>query len=262
MAFHGKTALVVGGASGMGKVHVERMAAQGAVVAVWDINEKSLKDIQKLSSKILPFRVDVTNPTDVEDAYAKTIKGLGEIDRYIHTAAIMPGDEIMHMSAEKIIHVMNINYFGMVHCVKAVLPGMLKRNTGDVILYGSSAGENGGHRQAAYNASKSANNMFADILYHENMKSKLRWVLVLPPAVSTPLMDQLTTEEGPQIIKDMVKKGNSWLFVTPEQVVDKVEKIIEKGKFRCYVGASKLVNILGRVTPGLLWKMAARKNGY
>ncbi len=262
MAFQGKTALVVGGASGIGKVHVERMAVQGTKIAVWDINEKTLEDVGKLSENISTYKVDVTSLDDVLEAYTKTIETLGQIDRYIHTAAIMPGDEIMHMPTEKITQVMKVNYFGMVHCVKSVFPDMLKRNSGDVILYGSSAGETGAHRMGAYNSTKAANNMFADILYHENIKSKLRWVLVLPPAVSTPLMDQLAVEEGPQSIKDLIKKGNSSQLVTPEQVVDEVEKCIEKGKFRCYVGAAKMSNLMGRIAPGLLWKIVAKMNGY
>ncbi|MFC1823256.1 SDR family NAD(P)-dependent oxidoreductase [Thermodesulfobacteriota bacterium] len=262
MAFHGNTALVVGGASGMGKVHVERMAAQGAKIAVWDVNEQTLKDVQKVSSHIMISKVDVTDFKGVQDAYAETIEKLGQIDRYIHTAAIMPGDEVMHMPAEKITQVMRVNYFGMVHCVKTVLPDMLKKDSGDVILYGSSAGETGAHRMAAYNSTKAANNMFADILYHENLKTKLRWVLVLPPAVSTPLMDQLLVEEGPKYIKDLAKKGHSSLLVTPEQVVDKVEKCIEKGKFRCYVGAAGMSNVMGRLAPNLIWKMIAKLNGY
>ena len=157
---------------------------------------------------------------------------------------------------------MNVNYFGMVHCVKTVLSDMLKRNSGDVILYGSSAGETGAHRMGAYNSTKAANNMFADILYHENIKSKLRWVLVLPPAVSTPLMDQLSVPEGPQFIKDLLKKGHSSQLVTAEEVVDAVEKCIEKGKFRCYMGTAKMGNIMGRIAPGLVWKIIAKMNGY
>jgi NAD(P)-dependent dehydrogenase (short-subunit alcohol dehydrogenase family) len=262
MAFHGKAALVVGGASGMGKVHVERMAALGAEVVVWDVNEQTLESVQKLSSNITTFKVDVTDLKAVQDGYAEALEKLGQIDRYIHTAAIMPGDEVMHMPAEKITQVMKVNYFGMVHCVKSVIPDMLKRNSGDVILYGSSAGETGAHRMAAYNSTKAANNMFADILYHENLRANLRWVLVLPPAVSTPLMDQLTVEEGPQSMKDLVKKGNSSQMVTPEQVVDKVEECIEKGKFRCYVGAARMGNIMARLAPGFMWKILAKMNGY
>ena len=75
-------------------------------------------------------------------------------------------------------------------------------------------------------------------------------------------MDQLTVEEGPQSMKDLVKKGNSSQIVTPEQVVDEVEKCIEKGKFRCYVGAAKMGNIMARLAPGLMWKMIAKLNGY
>jgi len=262
MTFRGRTALVVGGASGMGKIHVERMASQEAKVAVWDINQKALDETQKLSSNIITVNVDITDLEAVKAAYAKTIEDLGQIDRYIHTAAIMPGGEFMDLPTEMITKVMDINYFGMVHCVKAVLPEMLKRNSGDVILYGSTAGETGCHRMGAYNASKAANNMFADVLYHENIRTKLRWVLVLPPAVSTPLMDQLTVKEGPQIMKDTAKKGRSSQFVAPEEVVDEVEKSIEKGKFRCYVGIAKRGHLITRLAPGLLWKWMERKNGY
>jgi NAD(P)-dependent dehydrogenase (short-subunit alcohol dehydrogenase family) len=257
LAFHGKVALIVGGASGMGKVAALRLAAQSAKVAVADINEQSLEAIAREDKNITPYRLDVTQPTQVEEMVGRVVSELGPIDRFVHTAAIMPGMPIMDMPAETINRVMTINYFGMVNVTKAVLPAMLKRGSGDVILYGSSAGEVFCHNMGAYCASKAANNAFAEVLYHEHKNSGLRFVLVCPPAVDTPLVDQLVVETGPKAMKDAARKGN---MLSPEKVVDAVEKAIEKGKFKIYPGSAGPTVLMHRLAPGLLWKIVERMN--
>jgi short-subunit dehydrogenase len=257
MAFHGKVALLAGGASGMGRISALRLAAGNAKVAVADINEQSLADIAKESSNITTYQMDVTNQRQVEEIVSKVQTDLGPIDRLVHCAAIMPGMSLKDMPAEKINEVMIINYCGMVNVTKAVLPQMLERGSGDVILYGSTAGEAFSHNMGAYCASKAANNTFAEVLYYENKGSGIRFVLVLPPAVDTPLIDQLIVETGPKSMKDLARKGK---MISPEKVVDAVEKAIEKGKFKVYPGIAIVSTYMRRLSPGLLWYMVERMN--
>ena len=154
MAFHGKVALLTGGASGMGRISALRLAAGDAKVAVADINEQSLADIAKESDRITTYQMDVSNQRQVEETVARVQSDLGPIDRLVHSAAIMPGMLLKDMAAEKINQVMMINYCGMVNVTKAVLPQMLARGSGDMILYGSSAGEAFSHNMGAYCASR------------------------------------------------------------------------------------------------------------
>jgi NAD(P)-dependent dehydrogenase (short-subunit alcohol dehydrogenase family) len=121
MAFHGKVALLAGGASGMGRVSALRLAAQKAKVAVADINKKALGEIAKQSDHITTYPMDVTNQEQVEEIVAQVESDLGPIDRLVHSAAIMPGISLKDMPAEKINQVMIINYCGMVNVTKAVL---------------------------------------------------------------------------------------------------------------------------------------------
>ena len=94
-------------------------------------------------------------------------------------------------------------------------------------------------------------------MYYENKGSGIRFVLVLPPAVDTPLVDQLVVESGPKSIKDMARKGK---LISAEKVVDAVEEAIEKGKFKVYPGSALLSTYMRRLSPGLLWKIVERMN--
>ena len=89
---------------------------------------------------------------------------------------------------------MEINYVGMVNVCQTVIPAMVARDEGEVILYGSTAGLMPMQRFGAYGASKAANNFYAGLLIAEN-RSKVRMTLVYPPAVNTPLLDQAV--DGP-----------------------------------------------------------------
>jgi NAD(P)-dependent dehydrogenase (short-subunit alcohol dehydrogenase family) len=257
MAFHGKVAFLAGGASGMGRVSALRLAEKEAKVAVADINEKALEEIAKESSHIRTYPMDVTNQKQVEEVVTQVQSDLGPIDRLVHCAAIMPGMSIKDMPAEKINQVMIVNYCGMVNVTKAVLPHMLERGSGDIILYGSSAGEAFSHNMGAYCASKAANNAFAEVLYYENKGSGIRFVLVCPAAVDTPLIDQLTVETGPKAMIKAAEKGN---MISPEKVVDAVEKAIEKGKFKVHPGSAVAASLTRRIAPGLLWRIVERMN--
>ncbi len=134
MAFHGKVALITGGASGMGQLDALRLARQGAKVAILDLNEKGLADTAAQSDNIKAYKCDVTNLEQVQQVIAQVEQELGPIDRLVHCAAIMPGQSIKDMPAELINKVMAINYFGTVNLTKVLMPLMEARGRGDLIL--------------------------------------------------------------------------------------------------------------------------------
>jgi NAD(P)-dependent dehydrogenase (short-subunit alcohol dehydrogenase family) len=245
MAFYGKTALISGGASGIGRVHARQLAAQGAKVAILDVNEQSLSETVALSENIIPLHCDVTNLQAVEAVVKQVEREIGVIDRLINCAAIMPGGLLTDATADLINRIMLINYHGMVNVCQTIVPGMLARNQGDVIIYGSTAGLIASPRFGAYGASKAANNLYAKVLAEENKQSKVRFLLVCPPAVDTPLINQ--AKEGPAILHN--QKMRRYIMVTPEKVVESAEKCLEKGKKVCYPGPAKMVNVIARFLP-------------
>ncbi len=256
MAFHGKVALVTGGASGMGQLMALRLAEQGAQVAIVDLNEKGLAETAARSSNITPFTCDVSNEEQVQQVVAEVQAKLGPIDRLTHAAAIMPAGAIADMPAAQMNRLMTINFNGTVNMVKALLPSMLERRSGDMIVFGSMAGDVLTHNMGAYAATKAATNVFVEVMVRENLDSGIRFLLVCPPAVNTPLVDQ-ALEGGPKSLLDSKKAGR---MSTPAKIIDAIEAALEKGKWVVRPGEAAILTWIRRMAPGLLWKLMEKAN--
>lgn len=256
MAFYGKVAMVTGAASGMGRVAALRLAAQGATVAIVDLNQQALAQTVAMAPGMVPFTCDVSKLEQVEKLVADAEAQLGPIERLTHCAAIMPGQSLEAMPATNINQMMAINYGGTVNMVKTLWPRMQQRGAGDIIMFGSMAGEVLTHNLGAYCATKAATNTFAEVLYRENRNSPIRFLLVCPPMVDTPLVKQ-ALEQGPGSLSDALSKGR---MVSAESIIDAVENAIEKGRWRVTPGSAGFMMRLRRFFPGLLWKVMEKAN--
>jgi NAD(P)-dependent dehydrogenase (short-subunit alcohol dehydrogenase family) len=240
MAFKGKVALVTGGASGMGQLDALRLARQGAKVAILDLNDKGLQETAAQSPNIKAYKCD-----------------LGSVDRLVHCAAIMPGQSLKDMPAELINKVMAINYFGTVNLTKTLMPLMEKRGSGDIILYGSMAGSVLTHNLGAYCATKSAINSFAEVLVRENKHSPIRFLLVCPPMVNTPLVSQATAH-GPESLKDSAKTGKN--MAQPQEIIDAVEAALDRGDWVVRPKPAAFMMLWRRLFPASLWLVMEKAN--
>lgn len=257
MTFGGKVALVTGGASGMGRETALRMARRGARVAILDVNQKALAETAAESGNIAPYACDVSDLGQVRSVVAEVEKALGPIDRLVHCAAIMPGQALRDMSAEAIFKVMAINYGGTVNMTKTLLPLMEARGHGEIILYGSMAGDVLTHNLGAYCATKAATNAFAEVLVHENRNSPVRILLVCPPMVDTPLLEQ-AMEAGPESLKASRRTGSN--MASPSRVIEAAEAAIERGRWVVRPCGAALMVRFRRFFPGLLWKVMEKAN--
>ncbi|MGI9295708.1 MAG: SDR family NAD(P)-dependent oxidoreductase [Pseudomonadales bacterium] len=256
MAFYGKVALVTGGASGMGKLAATRLVESGATVAIVDMDEQALSQAAAHSNKVIAFKCDVSDPEAVTKMVAEVESTLGPIDRLTHCAAIMPGQSLKEMTIETINTQMSINYGGTVNMVKTVWPLMESRGRGDIIMFGSMAGEVLTHNLGAYCASKAATNAFAEVLHYENLESPIRFLLVCPPMVNTPLINQ-AVDHGPGSLAGAREKGR---MASPESIIDASEAGLEKGKWRVTPGEAGFMMLWRRLLPGVLWRVMANAN--
>lgn len=247
--------LITGAASGIGKLHAIRVARSGAKVALLDRNHDALAELASQHVGMTPFACDVTDHDLLTDVVAQVEHDLGPIERLIVCAAIMPGGTLLETSAGKINQIMQINYGGTVNIISAVVPLMLARGRGDVVIYGSTAGIVPIDRFGAYGATKAALNHYARVLMSENRGKGLRFQLVCPPAVDTPLLDQVQ-EGGPSLLTS----GRTWLsqMVTPEDVVDSVDRAFERGREINYPGRGKLIELAYRAFPRLIQAISNR----
>ncbi len=155
--FKGRAAIVTGGASGLGFETAKRLAAEGAQVALWDVNAASLAAAKPGAGAIHTVALDVSDPDAVAQAAKDTNAALGRIDILINSAGItgvtVPLIEFPIDSWRK---VMEVNVNGLFYCCRAVVPFMLRTGYGRIVNISSVAGKEGNPNASAYSASKAA----------------------------------------------------------------------------------------------------------
>lgn len=249
-------ALVIGAGSGMGRIHARREASRGLRVAIADRNLEGLRQTQEGHPEMRLIECDVTNASDVASMIREVEESLGPIDRMIYTAGIMPTALIQDASPEEVSRVMRVNYDGVVQVIANVLPSMLKRGRGKLIVYGSVAGYALTPHLAAYCASKAAVNAYLEILSEELKGTGVDIHLICPPMVNTPLIDQARNTSNPKSIQQAAREN---LLADPEAVVDAVEKGIERGKALVLpLAMAKALYHGRRLAPRLMWKVIRR----
>ncbi len=248
----GKVAIVTGGASGMGQITARRLARQGAKVAIFDVNDKGLQDTAAESDNITAFRCDISNLQDVEAKVTEVAAALGPIELLVHAAALMPGHKLIDHSHEDMERLFRINYFGTTYMVRAVLPAMMARGRGRIIAFGSIAGIALVPKMGAYCATKAAVNAYIEVLQNEIRSSGVRVHLVCPPAVNTPLVDQVVATDSPGSIIEAKKSGR---LGDPEQMIDAIEKGVRKDKDIIYPKEARLLYLWRALFPKLWWKV-------
>jgi NAD(P)-dependent dehydrogenase (short-subunit alcohol dehydrogenase family) len=248
---NGKVALVTGGASGMGQIAARRLAQQGAVVAIFDVNEQALADTAAGSDSLTAFRCDISNLVEVEARVAEVESRLGPIDLLVHAAALMPSFRLDEHSHESMERLFRINYFGTTYVVRAVLPSMTARGEGRIIAFGSIAGVALVPKMGAYCATKAAVNAYMEVLQNEIRHTGVRAHLVCPPAVNTPLVDQTIETDTPGSIIEAKKGGR---LADPEKMIDAIEKGVRKDRDIIYPGEARLLYLWRALFPRLWWK--------
>jgi NAD(P)-dependent dehydrogenase (short-subunit alcohol dehydrogenase family) len=253
MSFADQVVFVTGGGSGMGRLAARRMADAGAKVAAIDVNEAGLAETAEGREAIRTWHLDVTDNQAVLATVKEVEDRLGPIDRVYNAAAIMPTGLLMEQDTETILRIMEVDYNGVVHVTKAILPGMLQRRRGDLINFASIAGWGPTLHFGAYNAAKFAVVAFSEVLYHENRGKGVRIIAVCPPPVDTPLLDQAISK--PKVLE----MGRP---IPPSEVLDAIERDLAKGKPFCFPNnQTKLAWIMRRFAPGLVWSWVHRIEG-
>jgi short-subunit dehydrogenase len=234
------------------------MAAQGIRVAVVDRDREALTAVASESSNVHPVRCDVSSSEELGAALAGVESKLGVVDRMVTCAAIMPTSQLGDQETRDIQQVMAVNYGGTINAVQAVLPAMVRRRAGELIIFGSTGGSVLVPDCGAYCASKAATNVYGEMLIEELRGSGVHVMLVCPPLVDTPLLQQAVATSNPKIISDSIAKNR---FADPEFIINEVEKALAKGTEILMPGAeAKTVMWLRRMSPRLLWKIVRAAN--
>jgi len=251
-------ALVTGGGSGIGRVAARQFATAGRQVAILDVNEAGLKETAEGFDGIHVYPVDITDYAAVCAAVEDFEGRCGPLERVYNCAAIMPFGKLTEQDPAVTNKMMSINYGGLVHITRATLPGMVERGRGDFVSFASAAGLIPAMLMGGYNASKAAVVYYTEVLYHENLNSGVRFACVCPPPVATPLLDQGKETAWPKLMEST--EGSE---ITPETVLEAIEKDLEKGRFMVMVNRQTRIGaLMRRFAPGLIWKDIHKKEGW
>ena len=249
--------LITGGGSGMGREAARRFASRGANVALFDLNEAGMAETAAGFDNVHGWSVDVTDFNAVCAAVAEVEAKLGPILRLYNCAAIMPFGKLVEQDNAIIHKQMAINYGGLVNITQAVLPGMLQQGRGDFVSFASMAGWIPMLKTGAYTATKFAVRAFTETLQHEHLNSGIRFACVCPPAVATPLLKQGRESDWPKMLEDQGEP------ITPEVVIDAIEKCLDKGKFFVLPTRDAKIGVfMRRLFPGLIWKQVHQVEGF
>jgi NAD(P)-dependent dehydrogenase (short-subunit alcohol dehydrogenase family) len=161
MAFSGKTAVITGGGSGIGRACALGLGKQGARVAVWDVNgvtAASVADeVRGLGVRALPVRVDVAQVGQIEAAIRSTLDEFGRIDILVNGAGIaLAPKPILDTTPEELQRVFAVNLKGAWQCAQLAARDMIKRRSGRIINIASIAGKIPRMGLGAYCISKAA----------------------------------------------------------------------------------------------------------
>lgn len=192
MSLAGKNVIVTGAASGIGLATAQRLAREGANVAVWDVNEEGAQraaiELQTLGVKSLASRVDVSNRQHVEAAVKSCHAQVGPVSILVNNAGITLFKPFMETTEDLWDRVMSVNLKSMLVCTQAVLPDMLAAQWGRIINVSSSSAQTGSARMTAYAASKGGVIAFTKALAQELAPLGITVNNVPPGFIDTPML--------------------------------------------------------------------------
>jgi 3-oxoacyl-[acyl-carrier protein] reductase len=193
-----KTAVVTGGAQGIGLAIAEIFLESGALVSLWDQDEKLVNETaQRLSSKgnVEAVVMDVADLISVENAVRQTQTALGGIDILICNAGISgPTEKLWEYPPDAWQKIIDINLTGVFNCLRAVTPIMIEQNYGRIVNVASVAGKEGNPNASAYSSSKAGVIALTKSLGKELAQFDIAVNCITPAAAKTQIFDQMSEE--------------------------------------------------------------------
>jgi len=156
---HDRIALVTGGAQGLGEAICQRLAREGAHVAVADLNleraeQVAAEIVAQTGRRALAVRVDVTDEGQVEGMVRRTVDEFGRLDVLVSNAGILIAEGVDEFPADKWRAVIEVNLVGYFLCAKHAARVMKAQRSGAIIQINSKSGKQGSYKSSAYAASK------------------------------------------------------------------------------------------------------------
>ena len=193
--FQGKVAIVTGASSGIGRATALALAEQGGWVALASRNGEALsalaEELKRQGRQVIVIPTNVTQREQVEALVEEVLAQWGRVDILISNAGEYIRAPITDLDPADLQRSLDVNFFGGVYCVKAVLPHMLAQRSGHIVFVTSMDGKIGLPPDAPYVSAKFALTGFCEVLRQEVHDSGIAVTNVLPGRVDTVMIDNL-----------------------------------------------------------------------
>ena len=261
----GRTAVISGAASGIGRALAVRLAAHGCPLALTDIDPGGLAETASLTSSV-PV---LTEPLDVSErgaqlAFAATVADWAPapLGAAFNNAGVALAANVADSSSEDEEWLRRINFEGVVHGTHAYLPILLAQGSGAIVNTSSVFGLAGIPGQSAYCASKFAVRGFTESLRHELAGTGVRAVTVHPGGVKTNIARNGRLHTDPKGLgrskEEIAAEFEALVRTTPERAAEVIHRGLDAGRARILVGAdARVFDLLTRLTPTHYYRVLA-----
>lgn len=203
----GHTAIITGGARGIGKAIAESLASRGVNIVIVDVNaeiaNETARDLEKFGIKSLALKADVSNSSDVSAIFDSAIKEFSKIEILVNNAGITRDGLLLRMKEEDWDSVININLKGTFLCSKEAVKAMSKNRYGRIINIASVVAFMGNPGQANYSASKAGIVGFTKTIAKEYASRGITANAVAPGFITTAMTDALTENVKQEMLKNI-----------------------------------------------------------
>jgi len=259
-SFAGKTVLVTGAGGGLGRAIALRFAQAGARIAAVD---KYVGGIERLQSEVegvggecVALPCDVTDAEACARAVAAVVKRFGTLDVLVNNAGISQRSGFAATDLAVIRRVMDVNFYGAVHCTKAALPHLLAAR-GLIVAVSSVAGYTPLVARTGYAASKHAMHGFFESLRTELVPAGVDVMMVCPSFIATQIDRNAIGGDGQPVRHAQVTTGGR---LSPESVAERIFAGAVRSRRLLLVGRTAwMAWWVSRLAPGLYEKLMARR---
>ncbi len=258
MYFKDKVIWITGASSGIGEGLVYALAKEGAKLIISSRKQTELERVKnncQEGSEVMVLPLDVAQFDTIAPAAEKARARFGQIDILINNAGISQRELVVDTDLSTDRKIMDVNYFGTVALTKAVLPQMIERKDGQIVVMSSVLGKMGVPWRSGYSASKHALHGFFDSLRAEVFKHNIKVTVICPGYVKTNVTINALKGDGSKnnVMADSTAGG--W---EPSEFAPKVLNVIKKQKREVYLGRKEVIGVyLNRYIP-TVWAKIAR----
>ncbi|MCV9944357.1 MULTISPECIES: SDR family oxidoreductase [Rhizobium] len=213
---NGKIAAVTGAASGIGLASTEAMLAAGATVVLVDRDEKALGTVcARLGERAIPLKINLLDPGECAGLLEGILSKTGKLDILHANAGTYIGGDLMETDLDTIDRMLNLNVNVVIKNVRNVIPHMIERGTGDIVVTSSVAGHSAIPWEPVYSSSKWAMTCFVQTMRRQLLKSGIRVGSVSPGPVISALLADWPEE-------NLRKAKEAGALIEPKEVADAI----------------------------------------